>query len=86
METSSPDPEASRTAPQPPEPGGPADGMPAIPRDTEHDDDVDALYLAEGPVLRNPREFYAGKDPVTFGNQISFHTSTATDLLNGFLQ
>ena len=46
METSSPDPEASRTAPQPPEPGGPADGMPAIPRDTEHDDDVDALYLA----------------------------------------
>jgi len=49
VETSSPGPEAGRTAQQPPEPGGPADPgseMPAIPRDAEHDDDVDALYLA----------------------------------------
>ena len=45
METSSPHP-AGRAAPQPPEPGGPGSEMAAIPRDAEHDDDVDALYLA----------------------------------------
>ena len=49
METSSPGPEAGRAAPQPPAPGGPADGsgeMIAIPRDADRDDDVDALYVA----------------------------------------
>jgi len=45
VETSSPHP-AGRAAPQPPEPGGPGSEMAAIPRDAEHDDDVDALYLA----------------------------------------
>jgi hypothetical protein len=45
VQTSSPGPEAGRTARQP-EPGGPGSETPAIPRDAEHDDDVDALYLA----------------------------------------
>ncbi len=49
MDISSPDPGAGRAGLQPPEPGGPAGPggeMPAIPRDAEHDADVDALYLA----------------------------------------
>ncbi len=40
----------------------------------------------EGPVLRNPGTFYSGKDPVTFGNQISFNTQTAIDIMNGYLR
>ena len=44
-----------------------------------------AFDYVEGPVLRNPGGFYSGKDPVTFGNQVSFHTPTAVDLLNGYL-
>jgi hypothetical protein len=40
----------------------------------------------EGPLLANPRDFLAGKEPITFGNQISFHTENAVNLLNGYLQ
>lgn len=39
-----------------------------------------------GPVLRNPRGFYAGKDPVTFGDQTSFHTPEAIRVLYGGIQ
>jgi hypothetical protein len=39
----------------------------------------------EGPVLRNPRDFLAGKEPITFGNQISFNSETSVNLLNGYL-
>jgi hypothetical protein len=39
-----------------------------------------------GPVLNNPRAFYAGKPASTFGDQISFHTQRAIDLLQGGLQ
>jgi hypothetical protein len=36
----------------------------------------------EGPLLLNPRDFVAGKPPVTGGHQISVHTPDAVDLLN----
>lgn len=39
----------------------------------------------EGPLLGNPRDFMAGKDASTFGNQVSFHTVGAVDLLSGNL-
>lgn len=48
--------------------------------------DMNPYDYVEGPVLRNPGAFYAGKDPITFGNQISFHTQTAVDMMNGYLQ
>ncbi|HET9655786.1 MAG TPA: RHS repeat-associated core domain-containing protein, partial [Kineosporiaceae bacterium] len=34
-----------------------------------------------GPVLAQPRNFYLGSTPVTFGNQTSFHTSVAISIL-----
>jgi hypothetical protein len=39
----------------------------------------------EGPLLGNPRGFLAGGAPVTFGNQISFHTEAAVTRLFGYL-
>jgi hypothetical protein len=44
------------------------------------------LDYVEGPLLGNPREFLAGKDAYTFGNQISFNTQTVVDMLNRYLQ
>jgi hypothetical protein len=49
VDISSPDPEAGPMGLQPPGacgPAGPGGEMLAFPRDAEHDDDVDALYLA----------------------------------------
>jgi len=40
----------------------------------------------EGPLLGNPDDFLAGKEPFTFGHQISFHSETAVNRLNGYLQ
>lgn len=41
----------------------------------------------EGPYLKNPRAFYAGKEAAVLeGNQVSFHTQRAVELLNGYLQ
>lgn len=40
----------------------------------------------EGPLLGNPQDFLTGKAAITFGNQVSFHTQTAADLLCGYLQ
>lgn len=40
----------------------------------------------EGPLLGNPGDFLAGKEPITFGNQVSFHTETAVNQLNRYLQ
>jgi hypothetical protein len=39
-----------------------------------------------GPVLANPRRFYAGEDPITFGDQVSFHTAAAIEMLFKGLQ
>jgi len=44
-----------------------------------------AYDYVEGPLLGNPADFLAGKEPITFGNQISFHTQTAIDRLSGYL-
>ena len=46
---------------------------------------IHSFDYVEGPVLRNPGDYLAGKEPITFGNQISFHTETAVNLLNGYL-
>jgi hypothetical protein len=40
-----------------------------------------AYDYVSGPVLSNPRAFYAGKPAAAFGNQISFHTPRAVDFL-----
>lgn len=48
--------------------------------------EIHSYDYVEGPVLRNPPAFYAGKGPVTFGNQISFNTQTAIDIMNGYLR
>lgn len=40
----------------------------------------------QGPLLGNPQAFIAGKEAYTFGDQLSFHTQTAVDMLNGYLQ
>ena len=42
--------------------------------------------LVQGPVLRNPFGFLDGDPAITFGNQWSFHTQSAVDLLYGGLQ
>lgn len=64
----------------------------------EADSDLDMVYsmrsggsmhsydYVEGPLLGDPGGFLAGKEPITFGNQVSFHTETAVNLLNGYLQ
>lgn len=47
--------------------------------------DMHGFDYVEGPFLRNPGDFYAGKDAITTGNQVSFHTPSAVELLNGYL-
>lgn len=40
----------------------------------------------EGPMLMNPPHALNGKPPVPGGHQLSFHTDSAVNMLNGYLQ
>jgi hypothetical protein len=41
--------------------------------------------IVSGPVLKNIQPFLSGRRPVVFGDQMSFHTQSVIDLLNGSL-
>lgn len=41
--------------------------------------------IVEGPMIGNPGGFINGSSPKAFGNQISFNTNEAIDVLNKYL-
>jgi len=65
---------------------GPTEDYLRFVRSMRSGDPMHSYDVVEGPTLRNPLRFLRGQqDAVVFGNQVSFHTQEAVDILNAGL-
>lgn len=59
------------------------DGWAAFVRSNRSGGKLHEFDIVSGPMLANPKAFARGARPASFGQQMSFHTQAAVDLLNG---